>query len=101
MPGSVDLELEAPVTDRQTFSLRGFLTGVLIAPIRFYQLVFRPMLPSGICRFTPSCSEYALEALHTHGPGRGLWLTTRRLLRCHPFTWLGGSSGFDPVPPPK
>jgi putative membrane protein insertion efficiency factor len=46
------------------------------------------------CRFTPSCSSYAREALTVHGTGRGLWLTVRRLLRCRPF----GPSGFDPVP---
>jgi putative membrane protein insertion efficiency factor len=49
------------------------------------------------CRFTPSCSSYAREALTLHGTRRGLWLTTRRLLRCHPF----GPSGFDPVPEPS
>jgi putative membrane protein insertion efficiency factor len=48
------------------------------------------------CRFTPTCSSYALEALHTHGTGRGLWLTVRRLVRCRPF----GPSGWDPVPEP-
>jgi putative membrane protein insertion efficiency factor len=46
------------------------------------------------CRFTPTCSSYALEALEVHGTGRGLWLTVRRLLRCRPF----GPSGWDPVP---
>jgi putative membrane protein insertion efficiency factor len=46
------------------------------------------------CRFTPSCSEYAREALEVHGTSRGLWLTVRRLARCRPF----GPSGFDPVP---
>jgi uncharacterized protein len=46
------------------------------------------------CRFTPTCSSYALEALHTHGTGRGIWLTVRRLVRCRPF----GPSGWDPVP---
>lgn len=49
------------------------------------------------CRFTPSCSSYAREALEVHGTGRGLWLTVRRLLRCRPF----GPSGFDPVPLPR
>lgn len=49
------------------------------------------------CRFTPTCSSYALEALHVHGTGRGLWLTVRRLLRCRPF----GPSGWDPVPEPQ
>jgi putative membrane protein insertion efficiency factor len=48
------------------------------------------------CRFTPSCSAYALEALDTHGTRRGLWLTLRRLVRCRPF----GPSGYDPVPLP-
>ncbi len=48
------------------------------------------------CRFTPSCSSYALEALQLHGTRRGLWLAARRLLRCRPF----GPSGFDPVPDP-
>jgi putative membrane protein insertion efficiency factor len=46
------------------------------------------------CRFFPSCSDYGREAIETHGAGRGLWLTARRLLRCRPF----GPSGFDPVP---
>lgn len=48
------------------------------------------------CRFFPSCSEYGHEAISVHGAGRGLWLTTRRLVRCRPF----GPSGFDPVPLP-
>jgi putative membrane protein insertion efficiency factor len=56
-----------------------------------------PLLPKS-CRFTPSCSAYALEALALHGPVKGLWLTVKRLARCHPISWLGGSSGFDPVP---
>jgi uncharacterized protein len=49
------------------------------------------------CRFTPSCSSYAVEALQVHGSARGLWLTVRRLARCHPF----GPSGWDPVPQPE
>lgn len=92
--------LEGFVTDRQTFSARGLVLALLIAPIRGYQIFISPMFPP-VCRFTPVCSDYALQALRDHGPARGLWLTARRLLRCHPFTWLGGSSGFDPVPPPK
>lgn len=56
------------------------------------------MLPNA-CRFEPTCSRYALEAIETHGALKGLWLGLRRILRCHPITWLGGGSGFDPVPP--
>jgi putative membrane protein insertion efficiency factor len=52
-----------------------------------------------VCRFQPTCSEYALDAVRIHGPLKGVALTGRRLLRCHPISWLGGSSGFDPVPP--
>jgi uncharacterized protein len=88
------------VTDRHTINLRGAMLKVLIATIRFYQLAISPLFPP-VCRFTPTCSDYALEALRAHGPAKGLWLAARRLLRCHPFTWLGGSSGFDPVPPAK
>lgn len=65
----------------------------LIFPIRFYQLCISPMFP-GSCRFTPTCSQYAVEALRVHGPLKGLWLATRRILRCHPW----GGSGYDPVP---
>ena len=71
---------------------------LLKAPILFYRWFIGPLLPN-VCRFTPSCSTYALEALDAHGPWKGTGLAMRRLLRCHPFTWLGGSSGFDPVPP--
>jgi putative membrane protein insertion efficiency factor len=73
------------------------LTAFLSAPIRAYRALISPLMPH-VCRFTPSCSVYALEALKLHGPTRGLWLALRRLSRCHPITWLGGSSGFDPVP---
>jgi putative membrane protein insertion efficiency factor len=64
--------------------------------IRGYQLVVRPILPPA-CRFEPSCSEYARQALELHGLGRGLWLATRRLLRCHPFH----RGGYDPPPAPR
>ncbi|HET7084302.1 MAG TPA: membrane protein insertion efficiency factor YidD [Rhizomicrobium sp.] len=77
--------------------MRRFLVALLCAPIRAYRLVVSPLMPSS-CRFTPSCSHYALDALHQHGPVTGVWLTLKRLARCHPITWLGGSSGFDPVP---
>jgi putative membrane protein insertion efficiency factor len=80
--------------------MRNIAVAILSAPIRAYRAFISPLLPNS-CRFTPSCSVYALEALKLHGPVMGLWLTVRRLGRCHPISWLGGSSGFDPVPHPK
>ena len=71
---------------------------VLIAPIRFYRYFISPMLPPS-CRFTPTCSHYAIDAIQKHGPAKGLALALRRLARCHPISWLGGSQGYDPVPP--
>jgi uncharacterized protein len=79
--------------------MRKLAIAILSAPIRAYRALLSPLLPN-VCRFTPSCSVYALEALKLHGPFKGLWLTLRRLSRCHPVSWLGGSSGFDPVPHP-
>lgn len=69
------------------------LVAILVAPIRFYQRFISPLTPPS-CRFTPTCSQYALEALRKHGPLRGLYLAVRRILRCHPW----GGSGYDPVP---
>lgn len=66
---------------------------LLIALIRVYQLMLSPFL-GGACRFVPSCSVYAHEAIERHGAARGSWLAVRRLSRCHPF----GGSGYDPVP---
>lgn len=77
--------------------MRRIAVALLSAPIHLYRFTLSPLLPPS-CRFTPSCSAYALEALKLHGPVKGLWLTARRLSRCHPITWLGGSSGIDPVP---
>ena len=77
--------------------MRNIAVAILSAPIRAYRAFVSPLLPNA-CRFTPSCSVYALEALKVHGPVTGLWLTIRRLSRCHPVSWLGGASGFDPVP---
>jgi uncharacterized protein len=67
--------------------------------LRAYKLTFSPALhflvgPLGGCRFTPTCSEFAAEALRRHGPLRGAWLAAARLARCHPW----GASGHDPVP---
>ena len=62
--------------------------------IGFYQKVISPLTPPS-CRFQPTCSAYAIEAIETHGALRGGWLAVRRLARCHPW----GGHGFDPVPP--
>ena len=63
-------------------------------PIRIYQRFISPWTPRS-CRFSPSCSSYAIEALHSYGAIKGLWLTIRRVLRCHPFC----EGGHDPIPP--
>lgn len=68
-------------------------------PVHVYRYTISPFLPAS-CRFAPTCSHYALEALHTHGALKGSLLACKRIARCHPFTWLGGGSGFDPVPKP-
>jgi putative membrane protein insertion efficiency factor len=72
-------------------------TMILTAPIHLYRYALSPLLPPR-CRFAPSCSAYALEAIALHGPLRGSLLALRRLSRCHPISWLGGGSGYDPVP---
>ena len=66
---------------------------LLQALIRAYQYLIRPLLGSN-CRFAPSCSEYAHEAIATHGAFKGTWLAVRRVLRCHPYH----PGGYDPVP---
>lgn len=66
----------------------------MVGAIRFYQAAISPLLPA-TCRFVPSCSEYAIQAVRRFGPWRGAWLAARRLGRCHPF----GGRGPDPVPP--
>jgi putative membrane protein insertion efficiency factor len=81
-----------------TVSLRRAASVVLTTPIRFYRFFVSPMLPPS-CRFTPTCSQYAIEAIEKHGALKGLALAVCRLARCHPITWLGGSHGYDPVPP--
>lgn len=68
---------------------------MLIALIRGYQAMVRPLL-IGSCKFCPTCSEYAIEALQLHGLWRGSWLAVCRICRCHPFT----PGGIDPVPKP-
>lgn len=66
---------------------------LLVGFIRLYRAAVAPLLPPA-CRYTPTCSRYAEEAVRRFGPGRGAWLAFRRLLRCHPW----GGRGWDPVP---
>ncbi|WP_295729972.1 membrane protein insertion efficiency factor YidD [uncultured Muribaculum sp.] len=73
--------------------MKRIIGQLLILPILFYRGAISPHFPPS-CRFTPTCSEYAIEAIRRHGPLRGLWLTLRRIVRCHPW----GGSGYDPVP---
>lgn len=72
--------------------LRG-IGWLLIQPIRFYQKYISPLKPPS-CRFTPTCSQYAIEAIRKHGPFKGFALAVWRILRCNPW----GGSGYDPVP---
>ena len=81
-------------------SKRGLVARVgsaaLIAGVRVYQFTLGPIL-GGRCRYEPSCSLYAIEAIRLHGPIRGAWLSVKRISRCHPW----GGHGYDPPPPPK
>ena len=76
--------------------MRNLLTWVLLLPVYFYKYCISPLKPPS-CRFTPTCSEYGLEALRVHGAFKGVLLTAWRILRCNPFC----RSGYDPVPPKK
>lgn len=69
------------------------ISGAMLALIKFYQNCISPLLPP-TCRYTPTCSQYAVEAIKKYGPLKGGWLALKRILRCHPF----GGSGYDPVP---
>ena len=69
------------------------LAELLILPIQFYRKFISPLTPPS-CRYTPTCSEYAVEALRKYGPFKGGWLALRRLLSCHPW----GGHGYDPLP---
>lgn len=73
--------------------MKKIFSYILIRPIRFYQRCISPMTPPA-CRFTPSCSQYAVEAIEKHGPLKGFWLAIKRICRCNPW----GGSGYDPVP---
>ncbi len=71
-------------------------TGILTFLVRFYQVAISPYKPSS-CRYTPTCSQYMLEAIKIHGPIRGTLMGLKRIGRCHPW----GGSGYDPVPENK
>jgi putative membrane protein insertion efficiency factor len=70
--------------------------SALTLMVRFYQKAVSPWMPPS-CRFQPTCSSYAIQAIQTHGAARGSWLALRRIGRCHPW----GGLGYDPVPPPS
>ena len=73
--------------------MKDFFGLILILPIKVYQILISPLLgPS--CRFTPTCSQYAVEAIQKYGPLKGSWLAFKRIIKCHPW----GGCGHDPVP---
>ncbi|MEX0331932.1 MAG: membrane protein insertion efficiency factor YidD [Puniceicoccaceae bacterium] len=78
--------------------LRRLLGGLLVALLFVYRYTISPVIhlfaPGSGCRYEPTCSAYALEAVRSHGPFKGTWLAMKRLARCHPW----GGSGYDPVP---
>lgn len=73
--------------------MKHIFSTIIILTIRFYQCCISPLFPPS-CRFTPTCSEYAIQAIRKYGIIKGLWLAIKRICRCHPF----GGSGYDPVP---
>ena len=72
------------------------LTLILIKLIKSYKFLISPLLGNS-CRYLPTCSEYSMEALKTHGLFKGIFISTKRILSCHPIKFLGGGEGFDPV----
>lgn len=74
--------------------LKKLLSNIFIFLIRLYQVLLSPLLGPGKCRYTPSCSDYSLEAIRKYGTIRGGWMGLKRILRCAPW----GGHGFDPVP---
>ena len=70
------------------------LKWIFILPVKIYQITISPWMPDS-CRHSPTCSQYAIEAIQIHGIFIGIWLGTKKLIKCHPW----GTSGYDPVPP--
>lgn len=93
--------MAAAMTDRAANSIAGGAASrCLLALIGFYRRWLSPAVHTlgvGGCRYLPTCSEYAVVAIATHGPWRGMWLALKRLLRCHPFA----KGGLDQVPPAR
>jgi len=75
-------------------TLLRILSLPFIVLIKLYQWIVSPMLGTSKCRFTPTCSQYSLEAFKKYGPIKGFWLSVKRIRRCHPW----GGQGYDPVP---
>ena len=73
-----------------------FITYILIKLIKFYQYLISPLIGHS-CRYQPTCSEYSIESLKTYGFFKGVFLSVKRILSCHPIKFLGGGEGFDPV----
>ena len=94
-PGAVDSDYA--FRPRSWRNPRDWASLLLIEAVYFYRVAISPLKPVPTCRFSPTCSAYALEALQVHGLFRGLWLSTIRILKCAP--WHPG--GYDPVPPPR
>lgn len=74
-------------------------TRLVVRLIYCYRWMISPLFPPS-CRYEPTCSRYAIHAIECHGLAKGVWMTFKRLTRCHPFEKLGGSWGSDPVPQP-
>lgn len=78
------------------YGLQWFFVKFLMSLVFFYKYAISPITPAS-CRFVPTCSEYALEALRIHGPIKGICLAIKRIIKCNPW----GAHGYDPVPPQK
>jgi len=72
---------------------KSIIQALLLGLVRLYQMVISPWLPNA-CRYSPTCSQYAIEAIQKYGPIKGTWLAMKRISSCHPW----GGSGYDPVP---
>lgn len=85
---------QIPTASKVSELAKKILIAPLVLLIKFYQICISPLKGGPTCRFTPTCSQYALEALRKYGLFKGGWLALKRILRCHPW----GGSGYDPVP---